>query len=363
MRVGMPRRILDRHVGGNTTYARSLAGQLRDRGHTVGGFGGLGHPLANTVRETAAGIRSTELDLVHYVADTGPLVRTRVPSVVTVHGVASRWIDTGRTPMAERIWRTRVARAIDSCDRIITVSQASAIDVAEVFDVDPNRIDVIYHGIEHTGIEHTGIEHTGIEHTETEGPAPAQTDENDPPVRTTIRDLDDYILYLGNLEPRKNVTALIRAMADVPAGVTLVIAGKPAWAADAIMAEIANSPRVVHLGFVSDSEREHLMRHCRLFVFPSRYEGFGLPVLEALAHGCPVLCSRRGALAEVAGPAFELAEIDESAIAAGITDALAAVADDDTRTRLADAGRDWARQFNWQRSAEAHLAVYEELLT
>ncbi len=343
MRVGMPRRILDRHVGGNTTYARSLAGQLRDRGHTVDGFGGLGHPLANTVRETAAGIRSAELDLVHYVADTGPLVRTRVPSVVTVHGVASRWIDTGRTPMAERIWRTRVARAIDSCDRIITVSQASAIDVAEVFDIDPNRIDVIYHGIEHTGIE--------------------QADENDPPVRTNIRDLDDYILYLGNLEPRKNVAALIRAMADVPAGVTLVIAGKPAWAADAIMAEIANSPRVVHLGFVSDSEREHLMRHCRLFVFPSRYEGFGLPVLEALAHGCPVLCSRRGALAEVAGPAFELAEIDESAIAAGITDALAAVADDDTRTRLADAGRDWARQFNWQRSAEAHLAVYEELLT
>ncbi|WP_288338381.1 glycosyltransferase family 1 protein [uncultured Gordonia sp.] len=339
----MPRRILDRHVGGNTTYARSLAGQLRDRGHTVDGFGGLGHPLANTVRETAAGIRSAELDLVHYVADTGPLVRTRVPSVVTVHGVASRWIDTGRTPMAERIWRTRVARAIDSCDRIITVSQASAIDVAEVFDIDPNRIDVIYHGIEHTGIE--------------------QADENDPPVRTNIRDLDDYILYLGNLEPRKNVAALIRAMADVPAGVTLVIAGKPAWAADAIMAEIANSPRVVHLGFVSDSEREHLMRHCRLFVFPSRYEGFGLPVLEALAHGCPVLCSRRGALAEVAGPAFELAEIDESAIAAGITDALAAVADDDTRTRLADAGRDWARQFNWQRSAEAHLAVYEELLT
>lgn len=343
MRVGMPRRILDRHVGGNTTYARSLAGQLRDRGHTVDGFGGLGHPLANTVRETAAGIRSAELDLVHYVADTGPLVRTRVPSVVTVHGVASRWIDTGRTPMAERIWRTRVARAIDSCDRIITVSQASAIDVAEVFDVDPNRIDVIYHGIEHTGIE--------------------QADENDPPVRTTIRDLDDYILYLGNLEPRKNVAALIRAMDDVPAGVTLVIAGKPAWAADAIMAEIANSPRVVHLGFVSDTEREHLMRDCRLFVFPSRYEGFGLPVLEALAHGCPVLCSRRGALAEVAGPAFELAEIDESAIAAGITDALAAVADDDTRTRLAAAGRDWARTFNWQRSAEAHLAVYEELLT
>lgn len=343
MRVGMPRRILDRHVGGNTTYARSLAGQLRDRGHTVDGFGGLGHPLANTVRETAAGIRSAELDLVHYVADTGPLVRTRVPSVVTVHGVASRWIDTGRTPMAERIWRTRVARAIDSCDRIITVSQASAIDVAEIFDVDPNRIDVIYHGIEHTGIE--------------------QADENDPPVRTTVRDLDDYILYLGNLEPRKNVAALIRAMDDVPAGVTLVIAGKPAWAADAIMAEIANSPRVLHLGFVSDSEREQLMRHCRLFVFPSRYEGFGLPVLEALAHGCPVLCSRRGALAEVAGPAFELAEIDESAIAAGITDALAAVADDDTRTRLADAGRDWARQFNWQRSAEAHLAVYEELLT
>lgn len=342
MRIGMPTRILDRHVGGNTTYARCLADQLRASGHQVRGFGSTGNPVINSVHETVAGIHSPGIDLIHYVSDTGPLTRTRLPSVVTVHGVASRWIDTGRSPMQEEIWRRRVGRAVASCDRVITVSKVSASDVSAVFGIPLERIDVIYHGITHANRDASA---------------------GDEDVRDALLELDDYVLYLGNLEPRKNVKALVRAMDAVrPEGVTLVVAGKAAWASEPILDAIAASNRVVHLGFVNDAEREHLMRNCRLFVFPSLYEGFGLPVLEAMLSGVPVLCSDRGSLAEVAGPALRLSGLDEKSIAADISRALSELDNTAARDELGAIGRKWAETFTWESSATAHLELYRRMV-
>nr|WP_296773616.1 glycosyltransferase family 1 protein [Rhodococcus sp. (in: high G+C Gram-positive bacteria)] len=339
MKVLMPGRILERHVGGNTTYARSLAHGLRSRGITVEPMRFHAHPAATMASETLQGLTRRD-GIMHYVADTGPLVRTRGPSVVTVHGVASRWLDGVRTGSQERVWRTRVGRAIASTDAVVTVSASSAADIADVFGRSVDDIDVIPHGIDSAKF--------------------ARPEILSPEVRDRIP--EHFLLYLGNIEPRKNIVALIDAMRS-PAvralGLPLVIAGKAAWNFDAEMHAIRSSPDVVHLGFVSDTDRTALMQRAALFVFPSRYEGFGFPVLEAMAAGAPVLTTTAGALRDVRGPARTLLATEPDAIADGIVGALT---DETWRSTVVDRGRDWASSFTWDVSVDAHLAVYKKVL-
>jgi glycosyltransferase involved in cell wall biosynthesis len=333
----MPGRILERHVGGNTTYARALAQGLRARGTSVQSMRFHESAPMTMLAETAQGL--SRLDAVlHYVADTGPLVRTRTPSVVTVHGIASRWIDGVRSSAQEKIWRTRVARAVASTDAVVTVSASSAEDIAEVFGVDLADIHVVPHGIDADAFAE---------------PVALSDD-----VGGLIP--DEYLLYVGNIEPRKNLVALVEAMSrpEVRAlGLPLVIAGKPAWNFEESMDAIGKSQDVIHLGFVSDDDRRALMQRASLFVFPSRYEGFGFPVLEAMAAGAPVLTSRRGALRDIAGPALVLDDIDADAIAAGI---VGAAEDFEWRATAPARGRLWASSFTWDVSVDAHLRVYEK---
>ncbi|MFU8945398.1 glycosyltransferase family 4 protein [Mycetocola zhadangensis] len=299
-----------------------------------------GHPQITMFRETLAALqRGKPGDILHYVADTGPLVQTRRPSVVTVHGVASRWIDTARTPSQDAVWRTRVRRAIDATERIITVSHSSADDVQNVFDVSPDRITTIYHGID--------VEKFS-----------ARTELSDElATRLPLK----FALYLGNIEPRKNLVELVRAF-DRPElkamGVPLVIAGKPAWNSEDSMRAISRSENVHHLGFVSDLDRVALMQACAVFVFPSLYEGFGFPVLEALSAGAVVTTSRRGSLAEVSGPALELQDLSAEGIASGVIDALT---NTKARSDCRVSGLSWASQFTWDESVDKHVEVYKSL--
>lgn len=341
MKVWFPERIVDRHVGGNTTYGRHLRSGLMERGVEVGVIPAGSRAATTALRETSFGrARRAEGEILHFLADTGPLLAPRTPSVVTVHGVASRWIRTARTPMQEQIWRLRVSRAIAGCDRIITVSESSRRDVSAVFDVAPERITVIHHGID-----------VPVEPRIPMSPA------------VSAKLPAEYLLYLGNIEPRKNLVALVRAMED-PAvrdlGLRLVIAGRPAWNAEESMASIAASPYVDHLGFVSDEDRHHVMAGARALVFPSLYEGFGFPVLEALAVGTPVICSNAGSLADVAGPAWRLADTSPRGVASGL---VAAVQDSEWMSRVTAEGPAWASTFGWDRSVEQHLALYEGLVT
>ncbi|NYD68524.1 glycosyltransferase family 4 protein [Agromyces atrinae] len=336
LRVHFPERIVERHVGGNTTYARQLRDGLRRRGVETGLIPSGKHPATTALAETMYGLRRHPGAVLHYSADTGPLLPTRGASVVTVHGVASRWISVARSPLQEKLWRARVARAIRSTQRVITVSTSAADDVAAVFDIDPARITTIPHGMD--------VDHFS-----------APTDLS-PELRAIVP--AEYVLYLGNIEPRKNLVELVRAFSRpelARTGITLVIAGKPAWNFDEAMAAIASAPNVLHLGFVSDSDRIALMQAAQAFVFPSLYEGFGLPVLEALAAGTPVVASRRGSLREVAGPAREIVDLDEAGIASALVDALGDAA---WRAVAPVDGPAWARRFAWDDSVERHLSVY-----
>lgn len=337
----MPERIVDRQVGGNTTYARHIEAGLLARGVETGRIPAGAKPYRTMIRETLSGLQSGAAgDLLHYVADTGPLLRTRRPSVVTVHGVASRWISSARTVSQERIWRGRVQRAIDNTDHVITVSNSSARDIQHIFDIDPGRLTTISHGVD-------------VERFST-------VTQMSPELQTKLP--PRYALYLGNIEPRKNLMALVQAFNSpdlVKAGLALVIAGKPAWNAAESMALIEKSANVHHVGFVSDTDRIALMQNCELFTFPSLYEGFGFPVLEALAAGAVVLASDKGSLAEVAGPALTFGDLSPDGIAEGI---LRALGDDLATTRCVQEGLAWATQFSWDRSVDRHVDVYRKVL-
>jgi glycosyltransferase involved in cell wall biosynthesis len=341
MKIIFPGRIVNRHVGGNTTYARQMIAGLNERGIETGTMPMSSHPALTLVRESLVGARSTPNQILHYSADTGPLLPTRTPSVVTVHGVASRWIDVARNPRQEKIWRYRVGRAIASTDRLLTVSQSAADDIAEVFGVDRSRMTVIPHGIDSASFQR-----------ETVLSAPVAD-------RLPAR----YALYLGNVEPRKNLVELVAAFALSPLaqlGLPLVIAGKPAWNFAEIMATIEAAPNVIYLGFVSDDDRVALMQRCTIFLFPSLYEGFGLPVLEAMAAGAPVATSRRGSLTEVAGPSWNIDDLSAHGIAEAVADA---VSDESWVAAAPEAGRTWAGTFRWETSVDAHIKVYQDLLS
>lgn len=339
-RVSFPTRIIDKHVGGNTTYTQAIAAGLRARGYDIGRIpAGPNAPLT-AAAETLFGLGGrTQGGILHYSADTGPLLRTRQPSIVTVHGVASRWITTARTTSQESIWRRRVSRAIRSTSGVITVSESSADDVSAVFGVDRAKITVIPHGIDRTRFATKASLSGTLKHLASR----------------------PYALYLGNIEPRKNLIALVEAFQTPEVkklGVRLAIAGRPAWNAEASLEAIAKGG-VDYFGFVSDKERAALMQHAVLFVFPSLYEGFGFPVLEAMAAGTPVLTSTRGSLAEIAGPALTIDDVTTEAIASGLVDALGST---EARERSVHAGLDWVKNFSWDESVERHIGAYKEVL-
>ncbi|MUK02267.1 glycosyltransferase [Vibrio cholerae] len=338
----MPARILDRHVGGNTTYARALETNLQTLGHSVSRIPAGKNPLTTMLMESVHGLRKGRSDeVLHYVADTGPLIRGVNPSVLTVHGIASRWIDNGRSTAEERIWRTRVQAAIRSTDELITVSHSSANDIASVFNLYGRTITVIPHGID------SGLFHETCHISESV--------QNKLPT-------ENFVLYVGNIEPRKNLLELIAAFGSpeiIELGIILVIAGKPAWHHSEILREASKANNVIYLGFVSSADRIALMQACQLFVFPSLYEGFGFPVLEALAAGAVVVCSDRGSLEEVSGPALRFESLDRNGLRDGI---VLALSDTNRRYSCQREGKLWADRFSWRKSTSEHIGVYQRAI-
>lgn len=172
-----------------------------------------------------------------------------------------------------------------------------------------------------------------------------------------------YILFVGTLEPRKNVTGLIktydRLRRETAVDIPLVLAGRKGWLYDEIFATIAElglRPHVHHLENLPDEEVACLYAAAGLLALPSHYEGFGLPVLEGMHNGCPVICSNRGSLPEVAGTAGLLLDPDDTD---GWVEAIHRVlSDHDLRCTMIDKGYTQAQSFTWQKTAEATLAVY-----
>jgi glycosyltransferase involved in cell wall biosynthesis len=252
--------------------------------------------------------------------------------VTTVHDLGFLHFPQSHTRFQNIYLRLTTRWAAWAADRVIAISQATADDLVRYTGVDRRRVVVIPHGV-----------------------APVFT-----PLAKKTMPWARYMVYVGTLQPRKNLARLIEAFARAQThpDTQLVIAGRAGWLSEPL-AEIARAHGVaerVHLiGFVPDAELPALLAGARAFVFPSLYEGFGMPVLEAMASGAAVLTSTTSALPEVAGEAACLVDPnDVDAIAAGIR---RLDGDDAYHGQLVAKGYIQAQRFSWTTCAATTLAV------
>lgn len=293
-------------------------------------------------------LRREQADLVHGLVNVLPLA-TRVPGVVTVHDLS--FVRTPeKFPPLKRWYLTQLCRAsVARARHAIAVSQQTAHDLQAIFQVPPARITVI---------------HNGVAPHFTPG-----TVDRSAYFRQARQLPDRFILYLGTLEPRKNLPLLIRAYARwrqhaAPAdqAVKLILAGGRGWYYDEIftlVTKLGLEADVLFPGFIPDAELADWYRAAELFVYPSLFEGFGLPVLEAMACGTPVICSAIPSLEEVVGvAALTFPATDEAALLSCLQQVMATLP---LHQQLGAAGVRQASHFSWHKTAEATLAVYQWL--
>ena len=291
-------------------------------------------------------LRGDAVGLLHGTINALPIA-WRGPSVVTILDLTFL-----RMPQAfhrgNRTYLTWAVRhAARSANRIITISEATRQDVIRLLGVPGDRVTRIYCGVEE---RYQPLRGTG---------------ELDA-FRARRQLPDDFILYLGTMEPRKNVARLVQAYTKLRgSGATtwpLVLAGGKGWGEDAIFAEIERSnfaSAIRYVGYVPEDEMPLWYNAATIFVYPSEYAGFGLPPLEALACGTPVLTSDCSSLPEVVGDAGILVDpTDTDAIADGMR---RMIGDPTLRSDLAEGGPVRASTFTWERMARETLTVYREV--
>jgi glycosyltransferase involved in cell wall biosynthesis len=346
MRVAVSAKVLRRNVGGNTSYTRTLYAWLARLGVEHEPLVPPGDRLRGGVRQVAYAmadglvwpLRPGEVDLLHYPADTGALVGSRVPIAATVHGVEDAPVPGMLRALWKRSWLARVGRLTRVAGAVITVSRHSADEIMRAFHVPAKRLHVIPHGVDANRFH--------------------VRDDGDAALLTQLGLPGDFVLYLGNLDPRKNVTALVEATASL--AVPLVVAGGGFLGSGPVERTVAEASHVRYLGQVPHELVAPLMRAATVFAFPSGHEGFGMPVLEAMACGTPVVASDRAALPEVAGDAAVLvSDLDAEGIATGLRQVL----DGGSAAELSTRGVARAAGFSWEESARRHAEVFTSLIS
>ncbi|MFA5029712.1 MAG: glycosyltransferase family 1 protein [Patescibacteria group bacterium] len=349
-------------------------------------------PLAYSQMLISAFLSRERLDVFHSPANTTPLLYKR-PSVVTVHDLAiykyPRFFPSTFLNRQTFATKVLVPSSLTRAEKIIAISKNTKRDIIEEFGIEENKIEVVYNGV--------------------------TIDSKDCPGDGEFKNLkkkygltDNYVLFVGTIEPRKNLINLVKAFRNLKLvydspikDCQLIIAGASGWSNEGIFEAIADANASIigqkkrrsgkerrsgfdirseakkgkqgerrhdfdrrfgqpikHLGYISYCEKILILKHATCFVFPSLYEGFGLPILEAMSLGVPVITSNVSSLPEVAGEdnALLVNPNKESEIA----DALQQIfTDSGLRESLAVNGQERAKEFNWKKCAEETLAVYE----
>jgi len=355
LRTGLELTLSELDLGGTARAARSLQRALDARddvqvvpvrqpgGAWAGSRGriarGLTRELSWLPARLARATRRMDLDVLHC---PGPVVpaRSPVPLVVTIFDALPwshpQWLTWANVASHRLVVRRAVRRA----DAVITASEHAGGEIAQAYGIEPERIYVVPLGVDEVF-------------------TPGESSEE---ALAELGVARPFVLAVGTLQPRKNLEAAISAFerlaADRP-DLNLVIAGGGGWGERSTAERIRRSPagdRVVLTGHVDDSQLLALYRATQCFVFPSRYEGFGLPVLEAMAAGAPVVCSDRTSLPEVAGDAATLVSPDDIE---GLERAIRRVAaSPEARAEMVERGLAQASRFTWERCAVETVAVY-----
>lgn len=291
-------------------------------------------------------IRRDRLDLFHYTDHAMSLVQRAHPIVITVHDIAYiRFPDL--LNKSRQVYKKYILySSIKKANVIIADSHSTKRDVIEFFNVDEKKVKVV-----HLGVESRYRPISSVEDYRTKNNLPSK-----------------MILNIGTLEPRKNVVALIKAFKKLQEGgikdYVLVIAGEKGWLYKKIFEEIKSSgveQSIRLLGVVRDEDLPLLYNCADLFVYPSLYEGFGLPPLEAMACGVPVVTSNTSSLPEVVGNAGIMVEPHDIN---ALTETMASVLKDkELRRRMSSDGLKRSKMFTWEKMVSEVLKIYNEVLS
>lgn len=297
----------------------------------------------------SAYLNKQKLDVYHNPANFIPL-GYRQPSVITVHDLAIfRHPDWFPGSLINKSWSKRVTvpSSIKRAQKIIAVSESTKRDIIKLFKVPADRIEVIYEGAEKNRISNFESriwkKKYGIK--------------------------DKFILYVGTLEPRKNVVGLVKAFdawqeknKKIGKDYQLIIAGGKGWKFGQVFKAITAAKfgeRIRYIGYIPPDHKWELMQEATVFVFPSLYEGFGLPVLEAMSFGAPVITSKVSSIPEITGQA---AALINPRSANQLTEVLTKVlASAKLRQKMSTLGRQQAKKFTWAKTARETLRVYQQV--
>jgi glycosyltransferase involved in cell wall biosynthesis len=278
-----------------------------------------------------------DLDVIHYPV-TVPIPKTQLASVLTLHDVLHHERPEFFSH-AERLFR-RLAydRAAYEAEIVVTVSEYARRGISKHLRLDEQSIEVVYHGIDHNRF--------------------TPKDDGDDRALVGLALPERFVIYPANLWPHKNHERLLKALArtsEVSVVMTGHLLGRDGWVRQ-LVEKLGLVDRVHHLGHVPSATLPALYRKANGMVFPSLYEGFGFPPLEAMACGCPVASSDAGALAEVCGDAALLFDPEDIEEIAAALDRI--TSDEELRRRLRKAGVSRAGRFTWSGAASRYVDIY-----
>lgn len=285
----------------------------------------------------AAALQATRPDLTWVTAHTLPFLFPG-RAVVTVHDLGYRLFPSAHPPRQRAYLELTTRYSARRAALVFADSAATAADLTRLYGTAPDKIRVVYPGVDAPAVTHVAA------------------------VRHKYALPDEYFLFLGTLQPRKNIARIAQAyrlfrQRNPASRIGLVLAGGRGWLFDPQWT--AGIPGITLTGYIEEADKGALYAGAQALVFPSLYEGFGFPVIEAMHTGTPVLCSSTSSLPELAADAaLTVDPLDVDAIA----DSMARLAfDDGLRTRLIARGRVRAHDFTWQRAAAAAMDAFATL--
>jgi glycosyltransferase involved in cell wall biosynthesis len=271
--------------------------------------------------------------ILHHPMTTCPWWQNGLTQVVTLHDLNFLLHPEWYSRPFRLVYALCALPGLRRCRSVVTISEYVRKQASEILHISDNRLGMIYNGVK--------------------------------PMHSAAPRPGNYLFAAGSLQPHKNLVRLIRAFRIVREShpdLELLVAGRPQprFTADPDLAGLLSSPGVKLSGYLSDEDLANAYAGARAFCFPSLEEGFGLPLLEAMTLGCPVLTSNVSCLPEIAGPAVQVDPLSVDAIAGGLRSLLDL--DPAERSGLVEKGRAWAAKFSWQSAARQYLNLYSALL-
>lgn len=363
MRIAIDARTLASPKTGDRTYCLNLTRALArvDNANEYLLYTGCETPLADLARPNfrqrvlaarpewswtpmalPRALRSDRCDLVHVQYIVPPICP--VPLITTVHDISfrrhPRWFPLKHALLLNLL----IPLAIAQADRVITCSEHTRQEILTLYGTEPDKVVVTPYAVDTIY-------------------RPMPADAARAAVRERFNLRHPYILAVGVLQPRKNLPRLVDAFARIAREIPqhLVLVGKEGWAFEGLRQRVARSgitSRIHFTGYVADADLPPLYAAADLFVYPSLYEGFGFPPLEAMASGTPVVASNTSSLPEVVGDAaLTIDPRDTAGLAAAIAEVLTSP---ERRAELIERGLARAAQFSWDRTARETIDLYEE---